>query len=216
MIGLSRLSYPGFLLSLLVLAGCAAGPAGLSSGAVAGIQQDGVSRLEEGRTGFSISESADLDPAQQALFQHGVDALASGDYDEAVEAFAEIGEAAPDLNAPDINLAIAYLRDGRDELAEEPLQRVLERVAGHPLASHEYGLMLRRAGRFDEARAVYERSLEIFPEYFPLRRNLGVLCDIYLDDAECAVRQFELLLEAQPEDDQVRLWLAEVEGRRNR
>ena len=216
MTGLSRLSYPGFLLSLLVLAGCAAGPAGLSNGAVAGIQQDGVSRLEEGRTGFSISESADLDPAQQALFQHGVDALASGDYDEAVEAFAEIGEAAPDLNAPDINLAIAYLRDGRDELAEEPLQRVLERVAGHPLASHEYGLMLRRAGRFDEARAVYERSLEIFPEYFPLRRNLGVLCDIYLDDAECAVRQFELLLEAQPEDDQVRLWLAEVEGRRNR
>ena len=86
-------------------------------------------------------------------------------------------------------------------------------AAGHPLASHEYGLLLRRAGRFTEARAVYEESLGRFPEYYPLRRNLGVLCDLYLNDPECAFREYELYLEAQPEDETVKLWLAEVQAR---
>ena len=160
-----------------------------------------------------INEKTDLAENLPALFERGVNNLQSGDYDAAVVSFKTVTKAAPLQSAPYINLAIAYIRSGQDEKAEEPLKKALELVAGHPLASHEYGLLLGRAGRFIEARKVYEESLERFPEYYPLRRNLGVICDLYLNDLDCAAREFELFLKAQPEDEQVKLWLVEVQGR---
>ena len=175
--------------------------------------QGPVSRLAEGRVGFVIGEAQNYDFNQRQLFNLGLDALRSGAYDVAVDCFKPLTEAAPSHSSPYINLAIAYARSGKDELAEKPLKKALDLVAGHPLASHEYGLLLRRAGRFDEARAVYEKALEGFPEYYPLRKNLGVLCDLYVNDRKCAIRQYEKFLEAQPGDEQVELWLAEVKGR---
>lgn len=175
-----------------------------------------VSRLEKGRVGFVISERSKYDINQRDLFVLGVDSLKSGEYDIAVDCFKSVTKVAPSQSAPYINLAIAYIRSDRDELAEPPLKKALELVAGHPLASHEYGLLLRRAGRFDEARAVYDNSLKLFPEYFPLHNNLGVMCDLYINDLKCASRQYEMLLKAQPGDEKVELWLAEVQVRQGR
>ncbi len=204
-----------FLL-LLLLCGCAGGSIPAPSGEPAAAQGVSITRLDEGRAGFVIRESVPADTTLRDRFEAGVSALESGDFDRAIAAFEEVGKAAQTLSSPRINLAVAYIRSGRDELAEEPLKQALKRVPGHPLASHEYGLLLRRTGRFGEARAVYEDSLNRFPDYVPLRKNLGVLCDIYLNDRECAAEQFGLFLEARPEDEQVRLWLAEVQGRRGR
>lgn len=183
---------------------------------VADVDRVSIYRLGKGLTGFVISENYQFNFNQKDLFVLGIDALESGVYDVAVDCFKPVTEMAPLHSFPYVNLAIAYIRSDRDEQAEEPLKKVLQLVAGHPLASHEYGLLLRRAGRFVEARAVYEDSLAIFPEYFPLRKNLGVLCDLYMNDLECASRQYKMFLEAQPEDEQVKLWLAELQGRRGR
>ena len=202
----------GLLLFSLVLSGCA-GSSSPYQEELSGRNPGLVSRLEDGRTGFVIRESDPLDDDMNKLFERGVSALESNDYEAAADIFRRISEATPHRTAPYINLAIAFIRSDRDGQAEEPLKKALELVAGHPLASHEYGLLLRRAGRFEEARTVYEKSLNRFPEYFPLRKNLGVLCDLYLNDLKCAKREYGLFLEAQPEDEQVKLWLVEVQGR---
>ncbi len=175
-----------------------------------------MSRLEEGLTGFVVRENRQYDDDLRPLFDRGVAALKAGKYATAITSFESVIKKAPLLSAPYVNLAIAQIRRGKDTLAEQPLQKALELVAGHPLASHEYGLLLRRAGRFAEARAVYEEALERFPEYYPLRKNLGILCDIYMDDTKCAARQYRKFLEAQPENEQVRLWLVELNSRRGR
>ena len=175
--------------------------------------QVSVSRLENGRTGFIVTENFHYDVNRRDLFVLGVDALESGEYGVAVDCFESITATSPSQSAPYINLAIAYIRSDRDAQAEESLKKALELVAGHPLASHEYGLLLRRAGRFDEAREVYADSLKLFPEYFPHRKNLGVLCDLYLGDLKCAANQFEMFLEAQPGNEEVKLWLSEVQAR---
>lgn len=200
-------------MALLILSGCAGSSAPIQNLRTGVSKTASVSRLAEGRTGFVVSENYQYDEALRKLFERGVSALGSGAFDEAVHSFETITKKAPLLCPPYINLAIAHISNGRDEKAEKPLKKALELVAGHPLASHEYGLLLRRAGRFDEARFVYEVSLKHFPEYFPLRKNLGVLCDLYLNDLNCATRQYEMFLEAQPEDTQVKLWLAELLGR---
>jgi len=204
------------LILLLVLSGCASGTSSLPKEKFADAQPVTVSRLQNGQVGFEINENGRIGDALRDLFARGVDALESGKYDVAVDTFKSVIIAAPFMSAPYINLGIAYIRSERDAQAEEPLKKALELVSGHPLASHEYGLLLRREGRFDEARTVYESSLKIFPEYFPLRKNLGVLCDIYLNDLGCAARQYEMFLDAQPGNEQVELWLVEVQGRRNR
>jgi len=92
----------------------------------------------------------------------------------------------------------------------------LELFPAHPVAGNTYGLLLRSGGRFAEARTVYEQVLAQFPDYGPAHRNLGILCDLYLNDLECALDQYELYSAVEPGDEQVRLWLADLHLRLGR
>jgi len=92
----------------------------------------------------------------------------------------------------------------------------LSLVPEHPVACNEYGLLCRRSGRFAEARAVYEKSITRFPNYFPLHRNLGILCDLYLNDPACALEHYEIYSAARPENKQVKLWIADLRARLGR
>jgi tetratricopeptide (TPR) repeat protein len=84
------------------------------------------------------------------------------------------------------------------------------------VASNEYGLLCRKTGRFAEARAIYEKAIARFPEYYPLHRNLGILCDLYLNDPACALEHYEIYSKARPKDAQVTLWIADVRARLGR
>jgi tetratricopeptide (TPR) repeat protein len=86
-------------------------------------------------------------------------------------------------------------------------------VPQHPVASNEYGLLLRKAGRFAEARTIYEKTLATFPEYLPAHKNLGILCDLYLNDLACAMEQYEMYSVAMPGDEQVKIWIADLRRR---
>ena len=134
-------------------------------------------------------------------------------YDQAIELLEQVVKNSPGVTAPYINLALAYRKVGKPELAEEHLKFALTLIPEHPVASNEYGLLLRKAGRFAEARTVYEQTLVKFPDYSPARRNLGILCDIYLNDPECALTQYQLYSEANLENQQVKLWISELQLR---
>jgi tetratricopeptide (TPR) repeat protein len=86
-------------------------------------------------------------------------------------------------------------------------------IPDHPVACNQYGLLFRKSGRFDDARKIYEQGLAQFPDYSPLHRNLGILCDLYLNELETALQQYEIYSQAVPEDDQVKLWIADLRAR---
>jgi Tfp pilus assembly protein PilF len=172
-----------------------------------------VARLADGRQGFVITEVPQVDEATRSDFERAVAMLNNRNYGRAAELLEKVVAQSPGVTAPYIDLAIAYRHLGRPEQAEAQLKTALELVPGHPVACNEYGLLYRKTGRFAEARAMYETSLARFPDYYPMHRNLGILCDLYLNDLECALTHYEVYGRARPDDEQVQLWIADLRNR---
>ena len=179
-------------------------------------QGPSVARLEDGRKGFIIRENPSMDAESRGEFERAVAMMNDGQNDQAIELLTKVIERSPGVTAPYINIAEAYMRTGKLEPAELHLKTALGLVPDHPVASNEYGLLLRKAGRFKEAREIYEKALASFPDYLPVHRNLGILCDLYLNDPECALKQFEMYSEGLPADAQVKIWIAELRIRLGR
>jgi Tfp pilus assembly protein PilF len=212
----------GFLVAaallITALAGCVTtGPVKPSPAveAPAAVQKVSVTRLTDGREGFVIKEHVRMDAAARADFQRAVALLNEGEDARAIELLEKVIQRSPRVTAPYIDLALAYERIGKLEKAEANLKTALGLVPDHPLACNAYGLLCRKAGRFDEARATYEKAIAHFPEYYPVHRNLGILCDLYLNDGACAMEHYEIYSKANPEDKKVRMWIADLQNRLN-
>jgi tetratricopeptide (TPR) repeat protein len=175
-----------------------------------------VARLGDSREGFVITEVPSMDEASRTDFDRAVALLKDEDYDEAIVLLEKVIEKSPGVTAPYIDIAIAYQHTGSLEQAEENLKAAFELFPGHPVACNEYGLLYRRTGRFSEARAMYEKAIARFPDYHPAHRNLGILCDLYLSDLACALDHYEIYSEANPYDEQVKMWAADLRARLGR
>ena len=216
-------TYTGFTvlaMVLSVLAGCATtekvkAPAPVVDESSVS-REPSVERLDNGREGFIITEIPDMDETSRRDFDRAVAMLKEQEYVRAIDLLEKVIGQSPGVTAPYIDIAIAYQRIDKPEQAEEHLKTALELFPGHPVACNEYGLLYRKTGRFAEAREMYEKAIARFPDYYPAQRNLGILCDLYLDDAQCALEHYEIYSEARPGDGQVKLWIADLRARLGR
>ena len=83
----------------------------------------------------------------------------------------------------------------------------------HPIALNELGIVYRKTARFAEARQSYEAALAVYPGYHYARRNLAVLCDLYLSDLECAADNYEAYMATVHSDEEAAMWLRDVNFR---
>lgn len=214
-----RTGFAVLILALATLAGCTGGvkvpPVVVLPEPVVPTVSS-VTRLGEGREGFVIQEIPDLDAAAVKDFERAVVMMQAGDYEAASRLLEKVIGQDPGVTAPYINLAIASMHGNKPAPAEEALQAALQLIPAHPVASNEYGLLLRKAGRFAEARAIYETSLQAFPDYSPAHKNLGILCDLYLQDPGCALEHYESYSVVVPMDEQVKIWMADLRLRLKR
>lgn len=209
----------GLLICLLFAAGCAVVDSPTTKTVTEQIpaaKDKTIARLEAGRTGFVITETPSFPTPWRADFERAVVLMQKDKEKEAIPVLEEIVRQSPGVTAPYINLAMAYRHADVFDQAEEMLQVALELLPDHPVANNEYGLLLRQTGRFTEARDVYEATLRLFPEYLPVRRNLGILCELFLDDTACAIEQYTIYNQANPDDKAVALWIADLNLRMGR
>ncbi|MCW8956912.1 MAG: tetratricopeptide repeat protein [Gammaproteobacteria bacterium] len=184
------------LLSLLSLAACAGGPT-KKSGAGRVIVHD-------------INEDVNDD------FERAVVMLNNKEYDKAITMLKSVVDREKRVPAPYVNLGMAYVFKGDNKQAEEYFHQALKLELGHPEANNELGQLYRKSGRFREARKAYRNALADNPDYLPVIRNLGILCEIYMHDMKCALEQFEEYLNYSPDDEKVKIWVTDLKQRLGR
>jgi len=191
----------------LVIAACASsGPQ--SKPAIAHIE------IQE-QIGFTITEDARVGDDTRLDYEQAVHELERGNQQEGIRLLQAVADATPQLSAPRIDLGIAYHRAGDLEAAERNLRLALKDNPSHPIANNELGIVLRKSGRFAEARGNYEAALAVYPGYHYARRNLAVLCDLYLADLDCALRNYQAYMTTVPSDDEASMWIKDLQYRLN-
>lgn len=166
--------------------------------------------------GFTIVEETRIAGAVRADYERALGLLGQGRVTDGIELLEAVVDKAPALSAPRIDLAIAYHRQGELEAAESHLVKVLEINPDHPIANNELGIIYRKTARFGEARQSYEAALAVYPGYHYARRNLAVLCDLYLADLDCALDNYEAYMATVVSDDEAAMWLRDVRYRAGR
>ena len=164
-------------------------------------------------SGFVITEDIDVSGDVRLDFDQAVRHLEAGQYAQAITLLERVTEKAPNATMPLIDLGIAYARVDDLENAEASMLRALELNPRHPVAHNELGMIQRQTGRFSEARQSYENALDFHPRFHFARLNLAILCDMYLADLECALRNYERYSEAVPDDEQAAIWIADLQSR---
>lgn len=155
----------------------------------------------------------DIDSDVELDFKNAASLMQEGNYAQAIPVLNTVIDREKRLPAPYVNIAIAYNKIGDAKAAEENLISALKLDIGHPVANNELGLLYRKKGKFKSARVAYENAIKDHPEYLPAIKNLGVLCDLYMHDYDCALQQFEEYLELEPGDKTVAIWVADVKRR---
>lgn len=192
-------------LSIVLVAGCAGGPA----------SQGTAGSSPRTTDDYLIDIAADEPVASDVRsdFDAATALLEAEQYAQGIAVLKRVIEKAPKHTAPHINIAVAYKHTGDLDRAEENLLAALAIDPTHPAANNEYGLLCRETGRFEESREHYRKALAAYPDFHPARKNLGILCDLYLEDPQCALEHYRAYSKAVPADEKVPLWIVDLERR---
>ena len=166
--------------------------------------------------GFTITEEARIGGDVRADYETALSYLQQGRHGEGIELLEQVAAAAPERSAPRIDLAIAQHQAGDFEAAEKNLLLALESNPEQPVAHNELGIIYRKTGRFSKARTSYEAALDVYLGFHFARRNLAILCDLYLADLECALENYEAYMKTVPSDEEASMWIADIRYRLDR
>ncbi len=152
----------------------------------------------------------------QQQFDRALAALKAGQNEAAKQQFQQLAEAYPGFAGPLINLGLLELKAARYDAAVELFKRAAERDAKSAAAGNYLGVSYRYLGRFKDAEAAYLSAIAADATYAAAHLNLGVLYDLYLQQPERALPEYERYQELlDTPDAKVASWIKELNTRLN-
>jgi len=142
------------------------------------ILQQAVSLHRSGRlaeAGAAYAQLRRADPRHfDAAHLGGTVALQLGNPAEAVKLLLHALRIDSKATVCEMRLALAYLALGQTEPAESHLRKLLARQPTYHEAWDNLGMVLKSAGRMEEALGAHQRAIELQPRYAPGWYNLGM------------------------------------------
>lgn len=183
-----------FLLTILLVSGCASGPDGPSS-----------DDTQSGNTVISTSGE------EVILYRKGITALYKNNLDEAEQLFFKIIKLQPDLAGPWANLGLVYLKQGHLDKALKNANIALEKNPKMAQAHNLIGYISTKQGHILEARDHYIKAISYKQDYALAHYNLALLYDTYFQDLPKAIEQYEHYLKlVEHKDKKTAEWVEEL------
>jgi len=157
--------------------------------------------------------AAVITSAERADFDAAMAHIKAEEYELAIELLNKVVKAVPNAPIPSIDLALAYKKTDKLKQAEESLKLALNAEPDNPVANNELALLYRKTGRFAEARQLYEKILDKYPNFRIVHKNLGILCDLYIKDYECALKHYVFYSDVVQDDKTIKIWIADLQKR---
>ena len=150
----------------------------------------------------------------QQFYTEAVTSLKKGNTELALELLLQVSTDAPDKPHVFTNLGLAYFKLHKLDLAEQAFREAIMRNNRDAVAYNQLGILQRYKGQFEEARNQYQRAIQIDSDYALAHLNLGILFDLYLQDLELALQQYQKYLALITEEDsQVSGWIVDIKRR---
>jgi Flp pilus assembly protein TadD len=155
-----------------------------------------------------------IPPEATQQFERALTLLGGGDLGPAEAEFKKLNATYPEYSGPLVNLGVIYLKSGKYAEAEKSLRAAIELSPMNAAAFNQLGIVYRNMGRFKDADTAYRQAISADPNYGLAHLNLGVLCDLYLQQPERALESFEHYLKlVSNTDPKVNAWVRELRGR---
>jgi len=159
------------------------------------------------------AQIVDIDSDVEDDFNAALVHLKAAEYSAAIDLLEKVIAKEKRVSAPFTNLGMAYNKKGDEKKAEEYFLKAVNIELTNPVANNQLGLLYRKKGQFDNAKKAYTNALTEYPDYLPIIKNLGILCELYMRDLPCALKQYEHYLSLQPDNKTMKIWVADVSKR---
>ncbi len=195
------------ILTLLFLVACESLPS------LPGSNKESTVKIPTG-VKSALGDEATLSPTDQAMLLRATAAMDAANYPVAITEFKSLSVSNPKLAMPYINLAIAYRGQHDLDAAARSIVQALKLSPNSPEANNIRGVLWRDAGEFTKARDSYAKAIGANAAFLDAQLNLGILCDLYLQDLACAKKHYEnYQAGTSTEDRTVKGWLIELDRR---
>jgi len=163
----------------------------------------------------SAAKEAPVAPATQRAFDDAARALRAGKNDEAERDFRALAQASPELGGPHANLGVIHRQSGKLPEAAAEFEQAVKLNPKQPIYFNQLGVTYRQQGRFEKAREAYEKAIALDANYAAPHLNLGILCDLYLNDSARAMELYSRYIVLTPDGDAtVAKWVADLKNRK--
>ena len=201
------------MLAMLLLAACQSAPE-TAPGPAPAMEPAPVTEISAEQSEQVSEPAPEAVDFYQQFYAEAVISLKKGNTEQALELLLQVSTDAPDKPYIFTNLGLAYFKLQKMELAEQAFRKAIIRNNRDAVAYNQLGILQRYKGQFEEARNQYQRAIQIDSDYALAHLNLGILFDLYLQDLELALQQYQKYLALITEEDsQVAGWIIDIKRR---
>lgn len=165
-------------------------------------RQDSLSAENEA----SASSAATTD----VTYAYAIKALKEKRYREAIKLLRPFVNTKKPTPSDMVNMGIAYRGAADYENSAKWFAKAAQKLPQNIDIINEIAVLKREQGKFKQAKSEYKKALAILPNDAKTNYNLAVLCDLYLQDYNCALKHLKNYQTVDAQDEKVKVWLQQL------